>query len=240
MKSRFVATVCAMLTFAAGGPGSAAVPAAAARPTAAPTAAPAAAAEPAASAVEPGPDGPTPIPTAKPTRRPIAPEQPTIPDSAGDPHVRAIINRPIRELSELGWMMGTWNAHSVEERANGTSQDRGVTTYVFGLTMKGRYVFGADGKARDYIFITFDPFARHWVLVRFEGNPSYGIWVSDAGWKGNRIEFLSNFSYANGRQYRRRITLIHKDARTFGIYNEEQLADGRWTPDDAVELTKQP
>lgn len=191
------------------------------------------------SIATPSTEAPTPIPTAKPTPRPIAPEQPTVPDSIDDPTVRGIIARPIRELGQFGWLVGTWHAHDVEEHADGTSRDRGLTTYVFGTTMKGRYIFGADGKASDYLYVTFDPFARHWVLVRFEENPSYGIWISETGWQGNRIEFLSNVSYANGRQYRRRLTIIHKDARTFGIYDEEQLPNGSWTPDDAVELTRQ-
>jgi len=208
-------------------------------PKVTPVVAPPPPARPSAVPAPEAPAVPTAIPTARPTPRSIAPEQPTVPDSNDDPRVQGIIRRPIRELAQIGWMAGTWNARSVEERGDGTTRNRGTTTYVFSPTMKGRYFFGADGKARDYIFITFDPFARHWVLVRFEGNPSYGIWISDGGWKGNRIEFLSNFSFANGRQYRRRLTIIHKDPRTFGIYNEEQLPTGGWTPDDAVELTKQ-
>lgn len=81
---------------------------------------------------------------------------------------------------------------------------------------------------------------RRWVFVRIEGNPSYGMWISETSWKGNRIEFLTNFSFANGRQNRRRLTTVRKDARTFGTYDEEQLPNGSLTPDDAVELTRQP
>ena len=156
-----------------------------------------------------------------------------------DPNVIGIIGRPIRELAAFGWMIGTWRAHNVEQLPDGKSRDLGLNTYIFALTMKNRWLFGADGKASDEFSITYDPFARRYVLVRLEGNPSYGIWVSGAGWRGNSIVFTSNFSYANGRQYRRRITIIHKDARTFEIFDEEQVPDGSWTADDAVELTKQ-
>ncbi len=184
------------------------------------------------------PTAPTPIPTAVPTPKSIAPVQPTVPESVDDPTVQATIVRPIRELAQIGWLSGTWNAHSVERLGDGSSRDGGTTTYVFGLTMKGRWLFGADGRGRDYLYMTFDPFSRKWVLLRFQGNPSYGLWNSENGWRGNRIEFTSSYSFANGRQYRRRLTIIHKDVRTCGIYDEEQLPDGSWTPDDYVELTK--
>jgi len=182
---------------------------------------------------------PTVIPTQRATPRPIAPYQPTIPQSLEDPNVQAIIHRSIAQISTLGWMAGTWRAHNVEELGDGRQRDLGVNTYVFAATMKGRWIFGGDGKATDYFYLTYDPFAEHWTLVRINGNPSYGIWISERGWRGNSIEFTSSYSYANGRQYNRRITIIHKDVRTFGIYDEEQLSDGSWTGDDAVELTRQ-
>jgi hypothetical protein len=156
----------------------------------------------------------------------------------GDPNVRDIIARPIPQLSQFGWMTGTWRAHNVEQLGDGRQRDLGGNTYVFDLTMHGRWIFGGDGKASDYFYLTYDPFARHWVLLRVGPNPVYGIWVSSDGWHLNQIAFTSNYSYANGRQYRRRITFIHKDARTFGIYDEEQLPSGAWTADEAVELTK--
>jgi hypothetical protein len=179
------------------------------------------------------------IPTQRPTPRPLAPFQPTVPQSLIDPNVEGILRRPIRQLSEFGWLTGTWRAHNVEEIGDGRQIDLGINTYVFAQTMKGRWIFGADGKASDYFYLTYDPFAEHWTLVRFSSTPAYGIWTSERGWHGNTIEFTSNYSFAIGRQYRRRITIIHKDARTFGIYDEEQLSDGSWTGDDAVELTKQ-
>jgi hypothetical protein len=156
-----------------------------------------------------------------------------------DPNVKGIIARPIPQMSQFGWMTGTWRAHNVEELSDGRSVDLGMNTYVFAETMKGRWIFGGDGKATDYFYVSFDPFAQHWVFVRLGPNPAYGIWVSSAGWHLNTIQFTSNYSYVNGRQYRRRTTFIRKDARTFGIYDEEELPNGAWTADDAVELTKQ-
>ncbi len=185
------------------------------------------------------PDGTTPIPTAPPTPRPIAPNQPTVPDSMNDSNVRGILRRPIAEMSQFGWMIGTWRAHNVEVLGDGRQVDLGLNTYVFAQTMQNRWIFGGDGKATDYFYITFDPFARHWVFVRVNPNPAYGIWVSDTGWRQNTIVFTSNYSYVNGRQYRRRTTIIRKDPRTFGIYEEEQLPNGSWTADASVELTRQ-
>lgn len=203
----------------------------------------------------------TPTPTATPTLNPhparyrgeIVPSQPaststapasadttaepTIAQTLDDPTVRATIAHPIPELQQIAWLVGSWRAHSDELRG-GWSRDRGVTTYVFAPTMKGRWLFGADGKNRNYFFLTYDPFSRMWVMMRIDGNPSYGLWTSELGWQENRIEFDSPASIANGRMYHRRTTIIHKDARTFDIEDAEQRPDGSWTPDARVELTK--
>ncbi len=188
----------------------------------------------------PAPETPAPIGTLPlPTEPPLAPAQPSVTQSFEDPRVQSIIGRPIRELSQIRWMTGTWRARNSENLGAGRSRSLGVNTYVFGFTMHGRWLFGADGKASDFMYITYDPFAHRWVLMRFQGNPSYGIWLSESGWKGNRIVFVTTYSYANGRAYHRRLTIIHKDARSFGIYDEEQLPDGSWTADDAVELNKE-
>jgi hypothetical protein len=187
---------------------------------------------------EPSSNVPTPIPTQPPTPRPLAPNQPTIPDSMQDPNVRSIMARPIRELSEIGWMQGTWSVTGVTNKQDGTTQPIPPTTYVFSPIMKNRWMFGADGRSADYLYITYDPFARHWVVLRFGNNPSYGMWTSERGWVGNRIDFITNFSFVNGREYRRRLTIIHKDPRTFGIYELEQQPDGSFIPDDAYDFKR--
>jgi hypothetical protein len=182
----------------------------------------------------------SPAPNPRATHAAPAGQQPTIPQSQTDPRILSIIAHPIAELSRFAWIAGTWRAHNVMELPGGRSRDLGLNTYVFAQTMKGRWIFGADGKAQDELYLTFDPFAKRYVLLRLEGNPSYGLWLSDGGWQGNKIVFLSAAAYANGREYRRRLTIIRKDASTFAIYNEEQLPNGVWTADDAVELTRQP
>jgi hypothetical protein len=184
---------------------------------------------------------PVPLSTPRPLNRPLPLilRQPTIPQSLEDPDVSGVLHRSISLLSTFNWMMGTWNAHNVEEMGDGRQRDLGTNTYVFAQTMKGRWIFGADGKATDYFYISYDPFAEHWILVRMNSNPSYGLWISERGWHGNTIEFTSTYAYALGRPYQRRTTLVRKDAKSFGIYDEEQLPDGSWTSDDSVELTKQ-
>lgn len=189
---------------------------------------------------------PTPLvtPSAAPvpaiaTARPLGALQPTIPQTLADPRIKAVIARPIPELSQFAWLSGTWRARNSVELPNGKRRDLGENIYVFAATMKGRWIFGADGKAADEFYITFDPFAHHFVLARIEGDPSYGIWESTQGWRDGDITFMSSLAYANGRPYRRRITFEHHSARTFEIYDEEQLADGSWIADDAVELTKE-
>jgi len=205
----------------------------------APTPTPSPTPSPVPTAVPPVTAQPTVIPTARPTPRPVAPFQPSIPQSLEDPNVQSILHRQIAQLSQLSWMTGTWRAHNVEELGDGRQHDLGLNTYVFAPIMKGRWMFGGDGKGTDFFYITYDPFAQRWTLVRLNETPAYGIWISDRGWRGNSISFTTTYSYAVGRQYARRLTIIHKDARTWGIYDEEQLSDGSWTGDDAVELTKQ-
>lgn len=200
---------------------------------------------------EPSP-APSPTPNSKPSPAPttLRPEphstpfipgvvdQATIPESLDDPSIQRSISQPIRELAHIRWMIGTWNARSSEERSDGKMHERIRSTYVFATTMNDRYVFGADGKARDYLFITYDPLARHWMMARLENNPSYAIWISEAGWKNDRIEFTSDASFVNGRKYYRRLTIVRKTDRSFTLSREEQLADGSWTPDDITALTK--
>jgi hypothetical protein len=214
------------------------------RPTPTPTPSPVPTATPAPSpspSPEPTPTAapPTIAPTERATPRAVAPSQPTVAQSLEDPNVQGILRRPIALLKSFGWMLGTWRAHNIEELSDGRRRDLGANTYVFAATMKGRWIFGGDGKSSDYFYISYDPFGEKWALVRLSGDPDYGIWTSDRGWHGNAIEFTSSYSSAAGRLYHRRITLIRQSPRAFGIYEEEQLSDGSWTGDDMVELTKQ-
>jgi hypothetical protein len=178
------------------------------------------------------------VPTFRPTTRPLVVHQPTVPQALDDPDVQAMLRRSIPLLSSFNWMTGTWHAHNFENVGDGQQRDLGTNTYVFAQTMKGRWIFGADGKASDYFYITYDPFAEHWALVRMNVDPSYGIWISERGWRGNSIEFTSTYAYALGRPYQRRTTIVRKGPKAFGMYDEEQLPDGSWTSDDSVELTK--
>jgi len=181
----------------------------------------------------------TAIPTQPPTPRPLAPLQPSIPDSLDDQNVEGILARPIAQLSQFAWMNGTWSAHTFEYHGQGAQRDLGKNTYVFATTMKNRWIFGGDGKGTDYFYITYDPFARQWSLVRINPNPAYGIWLSKTGWRMNRITFDSTYSWVNGRQYRRRVTIIRTGAKSFSIYDEEELPSGGWLADQTVELNKQ-
>lgn len=182
---------------------------------------------------------PSPSAPSRPTLQPVAVRQLTIPQSLADPGARDLLRRPISQLRAFAWLTGTWRAQTIEQSGDGQQHDLGTNIYVFAQTMKGRWIFGADGKATDYFYITYDPFAEHWILVRMNATPAYGVWTSDRGWQRNSIEFTSVFSYATGRPYRRRITIVQKDAKNFKIYDEEQLSDGSWTGDDSVSLTKQ-
>jgi len=142
-----------------------------------------------------------------------------------DPGVQYNARRPIAELSSFGWMTGTWHARN--------------NSYVFAFTMKGRWLFGADGKAADYFYLTYDAGLHGYTLVRIESLPSYGIWLSTSGWQGDRIEFTSDVAYVAGRPYHRRLTILRSGARAFSIREEELGSDGRWITDDTITLGKE-
>jgi len=166
----------------------------------------------------------TPAPHPSGALQPSGGLPPTILQSAKDPEVQRILRDPIDKLAQFSWLVGTWR----------TRDD----TYIFAFTMKNRWIFGADGKANNYLYLTYDPFAHHFVLNRLENNPSYGIWTAD-GWQGDKMVFLSDAAYADGHPYHRRLTILRETARTFSIHDEEQLPDGSWTSDGTIELTKE-
>lgn len=208
------------------------------RVTPAPPATPTSAPQPTAEPATPAPTPVAPLVTPAPPRPQTQPQEPTIPQALADPRVRESLSRPIGELARFAWMAGTWNARDIVQLPGGRTRDLGLNTYVFAETMKGRWLFGADGKAKDELYITYDALAGQYVLVRIEADPSYGVWVSRSGWTGNQIAFTSSGAYADGRLYRRRVTIVRRDARSFSIYDDEQLPNGVWLPDDEIELTK--
>ncbi len=143
--------------------------------------------------------------------------------------------KPIAELARMGWIAGTWTAHEAFEDRAKTGHD---TTYVFAPTMAGRWIFGADGDAADYVYITYDPLAKHWIMTRFGAGPSYGTYVSLAGWTGRQIAFDSISTFADGREYHRRTTFERRDRNHFALWDEERLASGKYMLDDRIDFTK--
>ena len=156
-----------------------------------------------------------------------------------DQRVTNMASAPITELVLFDWLKGTWRSHTLAQLPAGGSRDLGRNTYVFAPVLKGRWLFGASGTSDDEFYISYDPFARRYVALRIQGDPSYGLWVSYDGWRGNKIVFISNDSTAFGRAYVRRMTIEHPSARAFDIIDEEQRPDGSWSTDDVLEMTKQ-
>ena len=104
--------------------------------------------------------------------------------------------------------------------------------------MNGRWIFGSDGKSRDFFYLTYDVPANQWACVRIRSNPSYALAVSADGWKDGRITFSGDSSWLDGRHFRLRTTLVRRNARSFTLYDEEQLPDGAWIPDEQIEFTR--
>jgi hypothetical protein len=156
-----------------------------------------------------------------------------------DQRVTNIVSAPISELVLFDWLKGTWRSHTLEQLPTGGSRDLGMNTYVFAPVLNGRWIFGASGHSDDEFYITYDVFARRYVALRIQGDPSYGLWVSYDGWRGDKIVFISNDSTVFGRPYVRRMTIEHPSARAFDIIDEEQRPDGSWSTDDVLEMNKQ-
>lgn len=206
-------------------------PSPAARPLPTPTPAPAAA--PSDSPASPPPATPSAHPTFPPT-----PQPPTLIAALADPETRPLLGGPIRQLAHIRWMAGTWRARDIRSHVNG-KQTAGANTYIFAYTMKGRWIFGADGTLTDFIYLTYDPLGERWVLLQLEKYPSYGIWTSAEGWQHGRIVFEGEPASALGRAFRRRFTIIHRDLTHMAIVAEEQRPDGSWITDERIELAKQ-
>ncbi len=156
-----------------------------------------------------------------------------------DQRVTNMVSAPISELVLFDWLKGTWRSHTLEQLPTGGSRDLGMNTYVFAPVLNGRWIFGATGRSDDEFYITYDVFARRYVVLRIQGDPSYGLWVSYDGWRGDKIVFISNDSTVFGRPYVRRMTIEHPSARAFNIIDEEQRPDGSWSTDDVLEMNKQ-
>jgi hypothetical protein len=162
-------------------------------------------------------------PLSLPTAAPALPAR-TIRQALLDPDAVRAARQPIRQLASFGWLAGTW--HGKDD------------TYVFAFTMKGRWLFGADGKSNDFLYISYDPLDDVYVLERVEGSPAYGLWTSPGGWQGGRIVFTSEVAYVAGRPYHRRLTIERHGPNAFNLKEEEQLESGEWALDGSVELTK--
>jgi hypothetical protein len=184
---------------------------------------------------------PAPVPSATPLPevRPFVAGHRTVPESMNDQRVSSMVSAPISELVLFDWLKGTWRAHTLEQLPTGGSSDLGMNTYVFAPVLNGRWIFGASGHSDDEFYITYDVFARRYVALRIQGDPSYGLWVSYEGWRGDKIVFISNDSTVFGRPYVRRMTIEHPSARAFDIIDEEQRPDGSWSTDDVLEMNKQ-
>ena len=197
--------------------------------------------EPTATSTPSATSAPSPSPSASalPEIRPFVAGHRTIPESMSDQRVTNMASAPITELVLFDWLKGTWRSHTLAQLPAGGSRDLGRNTYVFAPVLKGRWLFGASGTSDDEFYISYDPFARRYVALRIQGDPSYGLWVSYDGWRGNKIVFISNDSTAFGRAYVRRMTIEHPSARAFDIIDEEQRPDGSWSTDDVLEMTKQ-
>jgi len=182
---------------------------------------------------------PSPSATPLPEIRPFVAGHRTVPESMNDPRVTNMASGPISELVLFDWLKGTWRSHTLAQLPTGGSRDLGLNTYVFAPVLDGRWIFGASGHSDDEFYITYDVFARRYVALRIQGDPSYGLWVSYDGWRGDKIVFVSNDSTVFGRPYVRRMTIEHPSARAFNIIDEEQRPDGTWSTDDVLEMNKQ-
>jgi chorismate-pyruvate lyase len=180
----------------------------------------------------------TAAPSPKPTAALRITDPPSLLATLADPETRPLLGGPIRQLTQIGWMQGTWNARDIRYRVSGKPAIA-ANTFVFAYTMKGRWIFGTDGTLTDFIYLSYDPLGERWVLVQLEKYPSYGLWTSTDGWSGGRISFEGEPSSALGRFFRRRFTLIHRGPGRMAIVAEEQRPSGEWITDERIELSKE-
>ncbi|MGP6190731.1 MAG: hypothetical protein ACLPSH_11765 [Vulcanimicrobiaceae bacterium] len=134
-------------------------------------------------------------------------------------------------------MKGTWDARS--RVAGSDPQARAAeSSYVIDLTMRGRWIFAAEGKSRDFFFIGYDRPARHWILLQLDGSPDYALLVAPGGWQDGRIAFFGGAAYTSGWNYRKRTTIVRRGSDQFTLSDDELAPDGSYLPVDRYDFTK--
>jgi hypothetical protein len=156
---------------------------------------------------------------------------------ADDSVVAGARSAPIVQLRQAAWMSGTWDAR-VRVAGAARQSPAGESSYVIDMTMKGRWIFGAEGKGRDFFFLGYDPLASHWVLLQLDGSPGYALLVAPLGWQNGHISFFGDASYSDGLQYRKRATISRVSARQFILSDEQVAPDGSYLPIDRYDFTK--
>ena len=155
---------------------------------------------------------------------------------------RAVLARPVPELEYIAWMAGAWRCHTHSFAVGSTpSHDFGESTYTAKMVMRNAlnrqrtWLQLADSASRDLSFITYDPMTKHWVVTGIEWPVSYGTSVGTI--VGNKIVVIGDATVF-GRQYRLRQTYTKLSNDAFKIFNEEQLPDGTWMPDDEYDFVR--
>ncbi|MFY9781458.1 MAG: hypothetical protein WAJ85_13225 [Candidatus Baltobacteraceae bacterium] len=134
-------------------------------------------------------------------------------------------------------MSGTWDTR-LHVAGAARQPNPNESSYVIDMTMKGRWIFGAEGKGRDFFFLGYDPLAGHWTMLQLDGSPGYALLVSPLGWQNGHISFYGDAAYTSGVQYRKRATISRLNARQFTLSDEQVAPDGSYLPLDRYDFTK--
>jgi hypothetical protein len=154
-----------------------------------------------------------------------------------DATVQRLQSAGIAKLRDAAWMAGTWNAHEKVD-GPGRVRDLGIATYIIADTMRGRWIFGSDGKSREFFYLTFDPLAGQWVLAKIEAASAYALLTSRSGWNNGRIVFTGQAAYTYGVGYRKRTTIIRLNPKEFAVYDEQAAPDGKFAPVDEYDFRR--
>lgn len=150
--------------------------------------------------------------------------------------------KPVPQLKEIAYMSGTWRCH-VHAFAVGSApaRDFGEKTYVGKFIMHNPlngeqpWLQIEDEDHRDLSFISYDPLAERWVVTGIEWPVTYGAQTGKM--EGNKLVVAGKVTVF-GRDYLIRATYTKHSDDAFTIFNEEQLPNGSWLPDDEYDFVR--
>lgn len=145
---------------------------------------------------------------------------------AANPELASRIGRPAPEMTQLGWMVGTWDVIAEVEGREPRDSDRGtsVVTPVFGgvwLEVRDTYPSGTQ----DVGYVGYSIAQRQWISLALDSLGNANRTVAD-GWRSNGIVFEGDVTILGLPAHLRQVIARVGDDE-YTVRNDERVG-GAW------------